>query len=175
MKDSRHSGGASVPYHGPGISFRVTRMNNERELYFRGERYLGGEHVALHAARRVVVVIVETALTNRDPSGAKELPKPGEIARGVERCRIVRVNPSGGEHEARVFRRARCRCGASCQRFTDADYRDRARDAGAGDYLVAVAGERRVREVGVAVDEDRRASVLRGHLRSIQRRTGDAT
>ena len=29
-----------------------------------------------------------------------------------------------------------------------------ARVAGAGDYLVAVAGERRVREVGVAVDED---------------------
>jgi hypothetical protein len=61
------------------------------------------------------------------------------------------------------------------KRLTDADDGDRPRNAGAGYYLVAVAGERRVREVGVAVDEDRRASVLRGHLRSIQRRTGAAT
>lgn len=40
------------------------------------------------------------------------------------------------------------------ERLTDADDCNRARNAGAGDYLVAVAGERRVREVGVAVDED---------------------
>ena len=59
--------------------------------------------------------------------------------------------------------------------FADADDRSRARLAGARDYRVAVAGERRVREVGVAVDEDRRASVRRGHLRSIQRSTGAAT
>jgi hypothetical protein len=64
---------------------------------------------------------------------------------------------------------------AGVKRFADANDRSRARIAGAGNYLVAVAGERRVREVGVAVDEDRRASVLRGHLRSIQRRTGAAT
>jgi hypothetical protein len=43
------------------------------------------------------------------------------------------------------------RCG---ERFPDADDRPRARFAGARDYRVAVAGERRVREVGVAVDED---------------------
>jgi hypothetical protein len=85
------------------------------------------------------------------------------------------VNPGGGEDETRVFRGARCCCSTSRNGFTDANYCDRARIAGAGNYLVAVAGERRVREVGVAVDEDRRASVLRGHLRSIQRRTGDAT
>ena len=35
--------------------------------------------------------------------------------------------------------------------------------------------ERRVREVGVAVDEDRLPSILRGHFRSIHRRIGAAT
>ena len=60
-------------------------------------------------------------------------------------------------------------------RFADADDRLRARGAGAGDYLVAVAVEGRVREVGVAVDEDRLPSILRGHFRSIHRRIGAAT
>jgi hypothetical protein len=74
MKDSRHSGGVSVPYHSPGILFRVTGVNNEWELCFRGERYLRGEHVPLRVARRVVVMRVETALANGDAAGTKELP-----------------------------------------------------------------------------------------------------
>jgi hypothetical protein len=57
----------------------------------------------------------------------------------------------------------------------DADYRAGPGDAGPLDYLVAVAGERRVGEVRVAVDEVWNAVVLRGHLRSIQRSTGLAT
>lgn len=54
----------------------------------------------------------------------------------------------------------------------DTDYRASPREAGPIDYLVAVAGERRVGEVRVAVDEVWNAVVLRGHLRSIQRSTG---
>ena len=85
------------------------------------------------------------------------------------------MNASRSEDEARVLGSIAGRVGRGGKRFTDTNYGNRARVAGAGDYRVAVAGERRVREVGVAVDEDRRASVLRGHLRSIQRRTGAAT
>ena len=54
----------------------------------------------------------------------------------------------------------------------DTDYRAGPGEAGPLDYLVAVAGERRVGEVRVAVDEVWNAVVLRGHLRSIQRSTG---
>ncbi len=57
----------------------------------------------------------------------------------------------------------------------DADYRPSPGEAGPADYLVAVAGERRVGEVRVAVDVVWNAVVLRGHLRSIQRSTGLAT
>jgi hypothetical protein len=85
------------------------------------------------------------------------------------------MDPGRREYIAGIFS-GRLGSNRGCRkRLTDADDRDRARSSGAGNYLVAVAGERRVREVGVAVDEDRRASVLRGHLRSIQRRTGAAT
>jgi len=85
------------------------------------------------------------------------------------------MNSGGGEDETRILPRAPSRYRCSSERLSDADDRDRTRIAGAGDYRVAVAGERRVREVGVAVDEAWRAPVLRGHLRSIQRSTGAAT
>jgi hypothetical protein len=66
----------------------------------------------------------------------------------------MRMDSRGGEHKARIvgctFSRER-RC---LERLADADDSRRARSAGAGDYRVAVAGEGRVREVGVAVDED---------------------
>jgi hypothetical protein len=80
-----------------------------------------------------------------------------------------------GEHETGIRGRVlsgECRC---LERLAYADDGRRARIAGAGDYRVAVAGEGRVREVGVAVDEDLRAPAWRGHLRSIQRSTGAAT
>jgi len=74
-----------------------------------------------------------------------------------------------------------CRCARGAEWVvgsaagSNADDGTRARIAGALDYLVAVAVERRIGEVRVAVDEVWNAVVLRGHLRSIQRRTGLAT
>ncbi len=64
------------------------------------------------------------------------------------------MDSRGGEDKTRIPRRefscARCRL----ERLSDADDSRRARIAGAGDYRVAVAVERRFCEVGVAVDED---------------------
>jgi hypothetical protein len=120
-------------------------------------------------------MVVEAALTHRDRRAAKEGAKLGDVAGCVEAGRVVWMDSSGSENESAILRgelRGNVRCR---QRLTDAEDRNRARLAGAGDYLVAVAGERRVREVGVAVDEDTLAPVLRGHLRSIQRSTGAAT
>ena len=85
------------------------------------------------------------------------------------------MNSGGRKDETWIVRRVLEGHRRRGERFPDADYRSRARCAGARDYRVAVAGERRVREVGVAVDEDWRALVVRGHLRSIQRSTGAAT
>ena len=85
------------------------------------------------------------------------------------------MNSGSSEHEPRICGGALGGGGCRRERFADTDDRGRARIAGATDYRVAVAGERRVREVGVTVDEAWRAPVLRGHLRSIQRSTGAAT
>ena len=84
----------------------------------------------------------------------------------------------GMKDVARVLARER-RCVARSGEYivctaagSDADYCAGARVSRPLNYLVAVAGERRVGEVRVAVDEGWNADVLRGHLRSIQSRTG---
>jgi len=85
---------------------------------------------------------------------AKQLAQFRNIAGHFECGCVMGMDSGGRKHESwivcRVLGRDR-RCG---ERFPDADDRPRARIAGARDYRVAVAGERRVREVGVAVDED---------------------
>ena len=91
------------------------------------------------------------------------------------------MNPRGMGDVTRVTARKRRRITRGSENIsraaagTDADYCAGPGDAGPLDYLVAVAGERRVGEVRVAVDEVWNAAVLRGHLRSIHNSTGAAT
>jgi hypothetical protein len=66
----------------------------------------------------------------------------------------VGVDPRGRENKARIPDRDFSRERRYLERLSDADDSRRARIAGACDYRVAVAGERRVCEVGMAVDED---------------------
>src|SRR3954467_11143532 len=120
-------------------------------------------------------MVVEPALADGDGSVYDQRAERRDVALGVESGGIVWMDAGGAEHEPRILQRAPRRDRRGGKRLTNADDRGRARIAGAGNYLVAVAGERRVREVGVAVDEDGRVLVLRGHLRSIQRSTGAAT
>ena len=149
-------------------------MNDDRETHLGSKSYLSGKRRALRLARRVVVVVVEPALADRDRS-AKKLTEPGDVALLVESGRIVGMDARRGENERRVLGSECGRDRRYFKRLADADDSHRALAAGAGDYRVAVAVERRVREVGVAVDEVWRAPVWRGHLRSIQRSTGAAT
>jgi hypothetical protein len=175
VQDSGYSGGARLANCGSRIVLRVACVDDYRALCLVGERNLGRERGTLRIARRVVVVVVETALTHCDRASLEKVTELRDVALGVERCGVVRVNARGRENEAPVFLSVLSRQRSGIHGFADADDRGRARIAGAADYRVAVAGERCVREVGVAVDEACRAPVLRGHLRSIQRRTGAAT
>jgi hypothetical protein len=98
-------------------------------------------------------VIVESALADRD-GRAKKLTKLRDVVLLVESGRVMRMDTSRCEYKARILGRACGRARRCRERLSDADDSRRARIAGAGDYRVAVAGERRVCEVGVAVDED---------------------
>jgi hypothetical protein len=120
-------------------------------------------------------VVVEATFPNGHCSVIQKPAEAREIPSCVERGSVVRMYAGGREYKAGIVPGDRCSNRGCFKRLANADNCGRARNAGAGDYLVAVAGERRVREVGVAVDEDWRAPVCRGHLRSIQRSTGAAT
>ena len=99
-------------------------------------------------------MVVESTLAHSDRSVPKEGAQLWYVAVRVETRSIVRVDAGRRENEAGIFRSALSRDRGGSDGLADADNRRRARDAGAGDYRVAVAGERCVREVGVAVDED---------------------
>ena len=99
-------------------------------------------------------MVVEAAFTHRDGRIMKQLAQARHVSRGKESCRVVRMDACGGEYKSGILCRILGGARRRRERFTDADYRQRARIAGAAYYRVAVAVERRVREVGVTVDED---------------------
>ena len=136
------------------VVLRVAGMDYHRAVRVGGECHLRGESRALRLARGVVVVVVEPALSHRNRAGLEERADLRDVAPCVELDGIMRVDAGRREHEPRVLRGDPGSGGGGFDRLADADDRARARIAGAGDYRAAVAGEGRVREVGVAVDED---------------------
>jgi len=129
-------------------------VNDKRFIQLRCQSDLRGERRPLGIARRIVIVVVESAFTDRDCGIAKQFTKACHIAPG-NKCRsVVGMDPGSGKDESGVRRRDISGGGSRRERLADTDDRSRARIAGAIDYVVAVAVERRVREVGVAVDED---------------------
>ncbi len=154
MEDTNDAIRPRLPDVGPRVVFRLSRVNDDGSVHLAGESYLSGKRRALGLSWRIVVVIVESALPDRDRGVPEELAQPGNVALLDERRGVVRMDSRRRENKTRVFGCAISREGRNLERLSDADDSRRARLAGAGDYRVAVAGERRVREVGVAVDED---------------------
>jgi len=172
---THHSGTSRPIDHRSRVVFGFASVYHNRALKLRRQLDLRRERRDLRVTRGIVVVIVEAAFPDGDGTGAKVSPELRDVARGIEARGVVRMHASGSEDEARIGggnARSDCR---PLYRFTNADNCLGARGSGARDYRVAVAVERWVREVGVTVDEDWREPALRGHLRSIQRRTGAAT
>ena len=153
MQDSRNSGTACLTDDRSRIVLGVTSVDDYRTVRFTSERNLRRESGALRVAGRAVVVIVEAAFTHRDRAVLKKRAQLWDVTPGVEGRGVMRVDARRRKNEARVFRRALSGDRGGADRLADADDRRRARIAGAGDYRAAVAGERCVCEVGVAVDE----------------------
>ena len=100
-------------------------------------------------------MVVEAAFTDGDRL-AQQRAQLRKVARCIVAGRIVGMDAGRREDEAGILGGDIAGGFGGRQRFTNADDGNRPRIAGAGDYVVAVAVERRVREVGVAVDEDGR-------------------
>ena len=154
VQDAEDAGRTGVANHRAGIVFRVSGVDDYGLVHLIGERNLRRECGALRLARRIIVVIVESALAHCHGRVREELAQLRHVARGVKRGCVVGMYSGSGKDEPGIVRRALGGDRRRRERLPDADDRQRARLAGARDYRVAVAGEGRVREVGVAVDED---------------------
>jgi len=153
VHDTDDAKGLGVADERASVVLGVPRVNDDRLLQLGRQRDLSAECRALRFSRRIVVVVVEAALTDRDGAASQELTKPGNVALLIESGRVMGMDTRGREHKTRILRRAFSRKSRHLGRLSDANDGRHARIAGAGDYRVAVAGEGRVREVGVAVDE----------------------
>jgi hypothetical protein len=175
VQDADDASSSRLPDKRSGIVLCVPRVDDDWPFHLGSESYLSGKRPALRFARGVVVMVVEAALSDRHRRTADKLAELWDIPPFVETGRIVGMDSRRSENETGIggcVLSGERRC---VERLAYTDDGCRARIAGAGDYRVAVAGEGRVREVGVAVDEDLRAPAWRGHFRSIQRSTGAAT
>jgi len=75
-------------------------MDDKRLPHFRRKGYLGREGGALGIARRVVVVIVEAALSDSNRTIAEEHMQARNVARPIELRGVVGMDASGREYEA---------------------------------------------------------------------------
>ncbi len=73
VKHSNDSGSARLADHGPCVLFGVPGVHHDRAAKLPRQTELFGECAALFETRRVVVVVVESALTNGDCAISDEL------------------------------------------------------------------------------------------------------
>ena len=131
MQDSDDPGTACLADCGTRIVLGVTSVDDNRTLRLVSERNLRRESGTLRVAGRVVIVVVEAALTDCDRTVLKKTAELWNVALRVESRRVVRVNSSGRENETWVFRGALSGDRRGIDRFADAHDRGRARIAGA--------------------------------------------
>lgn len=84
MEDTHDTRGASLRHHRPRIVLSIACVNNYRNGEFSRERQLLRECASLLQPWRVVVMVIETALTDRHRSRIYELTKARDVAGRVE-------------------------------------------------------------------------------------------
>src|SRR5262249_33190809 len=139
--------------HGAGVVFGFTGVDHDGAIELASQRQLRRERTALRELRRMVVVVVEATLADSDGPTTNEISQCGVVARLVEICGVVRMYTGSEPHEAGMRRRQRRRPLSRGDRFADTDDTDRARGASVLDDGLAIFVERRIGEMGVAVEK----------------------
>jgi hypothetical protein len=164
--------------HRACIDFRVTGVHHYRTLHLARECKLLRKRATLLHSRRIVIMVVEATLADRDRASADVHAKLIDVAQRIECARIMRVD-AGGVPDVSPIRRSHCPgCASGAEDIpsaasgADADYCFGPALSRARDYIAAVAFERLVCEVRVTVDEPFDIPVFLGHFLSIQSRVG---
>ncbi len=105
VQDSEDARNPGITDDRPRVVFRISRVDDDRLAHFGSERNLSRERGALGFARRIVVMIIESALADRHSRTTKQLAKFRHIARRVERGCVVGMDSGSSKNEPRVVRR----------------------------------------------------------------------
>ena len=92
MKHAAYSTFCRFGHHRARIIFCIPRVHHDRLLCIVREGELLGEGPALLQARRIVVMVVEAALSYCNGSVVHEIAKNVHVARRIESDGVVRVN-----------------------------------------------------------------------------------
>src|SRR5690606_1678147 len=84
------------------VLIRLSRVDHHWEATLDGECKLFGEHLALHAAGRMIVVVVESHLAGCHTTAASPALREHRLEVGVPRVGIVRMAASGQRQPGRV-------------------------------------------------------------------------
>lgn len=104
MQDSVNAYASSFGDHRPRVVFRVPRVHDDGAAQLRGERELLRECEPLLEPRRVVIVVVEPALSDCSGSIEDELTQRWNVARSLKSGRIVWVDAGRMPEIARITR-----------------------------------------------------------------------
>jgi hypothetical protein len=102
MENAAHARGAGLGDHRARIIFRFAGMHDDRTIQLFRKLELQRECAALEIARRMIVVGVETAFTDRDGATAHEIADRVGIAGGIELSGVVRMDARGEKDEPRM-------------------------------------------------------------------------
>ena len=170
MHDATYAHCSRLAQQLPRVVFRIARVNNKRESGLAPEPDLRAKNRLLHVPRRVVVVVVESTFANCDRAVTGVLANQPGVAAGIEPLSVVGVNTGGIPDEPGIGLRDLPRCASGAEDVpgaasgADADNRFGSVFPGATNYIAAVAVERLVCEVRVAVDERCDTEVFFGHF-----------
>ena len=156
VQDARDAERGGSCNHLGSVALGGARVDDKRAPRLRSEVDLRRKGSELALARRVVVVVIEAALADGHRAGVDGGPDRRDIAPDVECGSIVWMHAGGRKDEPLVVPRQLGRPRRRGNRFPDADNGPGASVARAVDDRVAIRVERRVGEVGVAVDEGQR-------------------
>src|SRR5678809_121978 len=95
MKHAAHAGSAGGDDHSGDVIVGFASVHDDGAIQLRGEPYLRLERSALCVARRMVVVVIKTAFTDRHGAVLDVAPNCFEVSVGVEGGSIVGMNAGG--------------------------------------------------------------------------------
>jgi hypothetical protein len=102
VENAAHTGGACLREGAASVVFGFAGVNDHRPACFGGKSDLRGEGRQLRFTGRIIVVIVEAALADRDGAVPQVTAQRRYVSRRVERVGVVRMDSRRAENEART-------------------------------------------------------------------------